>query len=388
MAVFSEKDLDKSLIVYESLTGSELWRINFQFFTNNFQFSEEGDLIYTLAPTVKTLFAYNSQTGEIVEENTYGDESKQTYWNIFLTPDPNKFLFTSPKGNIVIYDKQKKSIVHEKVFNDNSKYYSSIYSNYYIKADDYEMEGVWNFSVSLCDINTLEYITTLTREVGVIDAGGIKISYNGKYAATNFGGRALQIWDLENKKLFKEYTPTIPTDSTDGRGGQFSLAFAHTNDLLINCGGQMPFDPFSYTTTITNFINDKRALISIKDAYRRIDISKNDTFFAGSLGSNFFVFKLHKNLVPVEEITGNTIPLLYPNPTTGDISIDLIGHQFVESVRINDLQGNEVTKISKNDIIQTNSKVSINLPKLNNGIYLLNVITNNGIISCKLIMEN
>jgi len=98
-------------IMYNSENGVELWRLKFPFFTNNFQFSIDGSLVYVLTPSEKTVFGYSSQTGEIIETNTYGNETNETYWNLWLTPNPNRFLFTSPTGKNAIYDKQQGSII-------------------------------------------------------------------------------------------------------------------------------------------------------------------------------------------------------------------------------------------------------------------------------------
>jgi len=391
LAVLSTLDLKKYLNVYDAISGEELWRIDFPFFANNFQFSLEGDLIFVLAPSEKTVFGYNSQNGEIVEQNTYGNETQQTYWNLFLTPDTNKFLFTSPTGKNAIYDKQKKSIILEKLNSDNSQSYSSPYSNYYLKADDYESGGEWIFTVSIWDLKTLEFVANLVREPGVIDAGEAKISYNGKFAATNFGTRALQIWDLENKKLFKEYPPTIPTDSTSGGGSQNSVTFSHSNELIVNCGGELfRSSPQGRSTTITNFINNKRTLIFDRmSGALSIDIEKNDNYIAFPReGKNIVVYKLHKDAVPVEEIHNKTIQILYPNPSTGKITVNIPQNfGIINSGQMIDNSGKIVKTYLPNDLLPSESKLTLNLNEISNGVYILKLTSANDILTYKIILE-
>jgi hypothetical protein len=390
LAVFSALDLKKYLNVYDAISGEELWRIDFPFFANNFQFSLEGDLIFVLAPSEKTVFGYNSQNGEIVEQNTYGNETQQTYWNLFLTPDTNKFLFTSPTGKNAIYDRQKKSIILEKLNSDNSQSYSSPYSNYYLKADDYESGGEWIFTVSIWDLKTLEFVSNLVREPGVIDEGEAKISYNGKYAATNFGGRALQIWDLENKKLFKEYPPTIPTHTTNGTGGQLSLAFCYDNELLINCGGDYLFDTKGSSTTITNIINNKRALmIDTMAGALSLDVNKNDNLIAYPRnGQNIVVYKLHKDAVPVEEYSKEIQDTIYPNPTIGNITINIPQkYGFINAGQIFDNSGKIVKTYLLNELLTSESKLTLNLNEISNGVYILKLTSANDILTYKIILE-
>ena len=174
-------------IMYNSENGEELWQNKFPFFTNNFQFSIDGSLVYVFTPSEKTIFGYNIQTGEIVETNTYGEGLNATYWNLWLTPNPNIFLLSNPIGCTAIYDKLQKKVVKEKLSNAVTKIYASPYSDYLIKAEEFLEFNDWKFRVSLWDINTLDLVANLVEDFGVLDGGGeAKFSYNGKYGVTHY----------------------------------------------------------------------------------------------------------------------------------------------------------------------------------------------------------
>jgi WD40 repeat protein len=384
LGVFIERNLTRNLIVYEALTGKQLWKFDLPYFAQNFQFSIDGNLVYIFTPSEKAVFGYNSQTGELVETNKYENEENATYWYLYLTKNPNRFMITNPLGSCAIFDKIEKKLLIEKLSNRNTRMYACPYSDYFIKAEGYIINKVSKVNISLWNVNTLESVALLEEiDASLEDGSDIKISYNGKYAATNFGTTALKIWDLENKKLFKVYSPTI-----NKPGAQMGLAFAHNEPIIVNTGGY--FYEFSgYATTITNYLNDKRAIFYDKNTYfHYIDIDKSDKYLAFDGGYNLVVIKLNKDAVPVEEIKNEKIKTLYPNPATGTISI-LIPDNFgiIERTEIIDNFGSIIRLLdSKNNKLNGNN-LTLNVSDLQNGSYFLRISNVANSITYKLIVK-
>ncbi|GAB1369990.1 hypothetical protein MASR1M45_00480 [Candidatus Kapaibacterium sp.] len=354
--------------------GDSLWARIFNTRIYRFTVSQSGTSIWVNNALDSELVEMDWNNGDIM--NRYRYKNPVSYYNmVFSTPNPKVFLMTNHAQSFALYDIEKGEIIKEKKISHISKYGVSPYSDYFILAYQYESSNTWKTKINIYDIKTLDNIATLGEEEGLVENGGeAKISYNGKYAATNFGGRALQIWDLENKKLFKEYTPTIPTDSTTGRGGGPSLAFCNNEELLINCGGRFSRIT-TMATTITNLVIDKRAIIYPDNGFSTIDINNLDTKLAGGSGGDIVVLKLRKDAVPVKEYSQNSEPEIYPNPATDYINIQLSNKRLQpfavdDKIQIFDILGVEVLAES---IPTMTSSHRMNIEKLAAGVYFIKI---------------
>lgn len=83
----------------------------------------------------------------------------------------------------------------------------------------------------------------------------------------------------------------------------------------------------------------------------------------------------------IGEIDKNENLLIYPNPTTNQFSIDF-GQQSIQAVLIYDVVGKEIAHLIIND-----STATINAQTWQNGIYFVRIITDNRIITKRIIKE-
>jgi len=377
---------DNNIIMFDALSGDSLWSRIFNTRIYKFTVSQSGTSIWVNNALDSELVEIDWNNGQIF--NKYRYKNPVSYYDmVFSTPNPNIFLMTNHAQSFALYDIEKGVIIKEQKISDISKYAVSPNSKYFIRAYQYETNNKFKTKINLYDIMNLEYVATLGEEEGLVNAGEAKISYNGKFAATNFGGRALQIWDLENKKLFKEYTPTIPTDSTSGSGGGPSLAFCHNQELIVNCGGTYA-SATTMATTITNFNNDKRSLIYPDIGFLTIDINYADTQIAGGIGGNIVVLKLTKDAVPVKDSPIDPEQTIYPNPTTGHVSIN-IPQKFgiINSGNLFDISGRVVKTLLPNELNYSGTKLQINIDGIQTGSYILKLNSAKDTISYKIILE-
>jgi hypothetical protein len=92
--------------------------------------------------------------------------------------------------------------------------------------------------------------------------------------------------------------------------------------------------------------------------------------------------------VPVEETTGlaerdgNNIKLLYPNPTTGKLTINY-GQSKIENVEIFDVIG----RMQKATTNKQNGEITIDIFHFPTGVYLVKIKTETGIITKKVIKK-
>lgn len=389
LAVLSADAVGK-LTMFDSETGKELWTVPKEtYYFYQFSYSLDGSKIYTLPPAEKQISIIDVNTGVILDTLpvvTTLDVEDWYYGFVYQTKDPNILLLGDRSMCFAVYDISKRQIIKELFGNRNNKLYASPNSDYFINAYQYELENKWRTKIVMMDINTLDVNTAviLGEENALVETGGdIKISYNGKYAATNFGGRALQIWDLENKKLFKEYLPSI-----DRGGPQSTLAFSHDNELIINSGGYYKDDLKPTSTNITNLVNDKRAIIFENTPFGSIDINMGDTKFAASRAGTVFVFRLNKDAVPVKETPTEIDSIIYPNPTTGNIIVNIperIG--LINKGQLFDNTGKIIKNYLPHELQTSDSKLILNINDLNNGLYILKLSNSNNVLTYKIILE-
>ncbi len=381
--------------MYDANTGEELWAFTkATYYFNQFSYSLDGSKIYVLPPSDEKINIIDINTGEILDtlpveislkmkENEVGN-----YSSVYQTKNPNILLIGNLSGCYALYDISKRQIIRERYGDYHNRFYASPNSDYFIDASSY-YDDDWIVQLVMIDVNTLSTVVILGEEENAgFEGGDIKISYNGKYAATNHGTRALQIWDLDNRKLFKEYSPTIPTETTSGGGPQYALAFCHDNEMIINSGGhyKQPNQPSS--ATITNFINDKRAILQEIASFRSLDVNNEDTKLASALGSILVVLNLRKDAVPVRETPSEIDSIIYPNPTTGNILVNIpesIG--LINKGQLFDNTGKIVKNYLPHELQTINSKLILNINDLNNGFYLLKLSNSNNVLTYKIILE-
>jgi hypothetical protein len=378
---------DNNIIMFDALSGDSLWSRIFNTRIYKFTVSQSGTSIWVNNALDSELVEIDLNNGQIF--NKYRYKNPVSYYDmVFSTPNPNIFLMTNHAQSFALYDIEKGVIIKEQKISDISKYAVSPNSKYFIRAYQYETNNNIKTKINLYDINTLDFVATLGEEEGLVNAGEAKISYNGKFAATNFGGRALQIWDLENKKLFKEYTPTIPTDSTSGRGGQTALAFCHNNENLINSGGKHISYTSPSSTSINNFLNNKRAIIFKEKNFTTLDVTQDDLYFVGGQYTTFYVLKLHLDAVSVDEMLSSSNDIIYPNPTTGSFTINIPQNfGIINSGQIFDNSGKIVKTYLPNELLISESKLTLNLNDIRNGVYILKLTSANDILTYKIILE-
>ena len=102
----------------------------------------------------------------------------------------------------------------------------------------------------------------------------------------------------------------------------------------------------------------------------------------GSFGDNTFLDNVHfsnEEVVSIDELESKTLSV-YPNPSNGLFYLESV-NPLNGSVEVIDLQGRRVYKQKLN--LGANAKLELDLSTLSDGIYTINVISNEGMINTK-----
>ena len=73
----------------------------------------------------------------------------------------------------------------------------------------------------------------------------------------------------------------------------------------------------------------------------------------------------------------------YPNPTTGHLIVSLLNNDVIEAIKIYDLLGNLLFNFNYDKV----NKAQIDIFLLDNGIYFLEIVSNNNRIIKKIIKD-
>ncbi len=383
--------------MYDANTGEELWTFTkATYYFNQFSYSLDGSKLYILPPSDNQINIIDINTGEILDTLPVEISLKMkeyevgNYRSVYQTKNPNILLIGNPSMCFALYDISKRQIIKELFGNRKNKFYASPNSDYFINAYQYKYENKWITRIVLMDINTLDVNTAviLGEENALVEtSGSVRISYNGKYAATNFGSSALSIWDLENKKLFKKYTPTIPTETMDGIGGGTGLTFSHDNENIINSGGGY-VSHTTMATTLTNFISDKRTLIYPSTGFHSIDIDILNTKLAGGNGDDIIILKFKTDVISVKDQEHEFKFVIYPNPTTNNVTIGIPEHfGLIRSAQLLDSSGKLVKSFLPHELIYQGQNLILSLNGLMTGVYYLQLSNLNTVLSYQIILE-
>ena len=117
-----------------------------------------------------------------------------------------------------------------------------------------------------------------------------------------------------------------------------------------------------------------------------LQLSNNQLLIIGSTGNQFFAIKVDSltNNLPtgtLEMLTLNSIDFeMFPNPAKNWVQVKLKGTNRLESYQLLDIKGQLLkSESSTNGFIPTKD--------LSNGIYLIRLTTDNGVVSKKLIIS-
>lgn len=101
------------------------------------------------------------------------------------------------------------------------------------------------------------------------------------------------------------------------------------------------------------------------------------------LTNNFFIAQITVNTTSQNEINDENSVKMYPNPTNGVLKIDEKLNEKISDILVYNVYGDNVTSN-----ISYNQQSNIDLTKLRNGIYILIINTNDGIVTKKIIKQN
>lgn len=139
-----------------------------------------------------------------------------------------------------------------------------------------------------------------------------------------------------------------------------------SNLCRINANGVFDTSFRSSNITITSLVGHKVYVVKTQN--------NNSVLIGGNK-----LFKIVNTLLSTNDFTKSIISL-YPNPVKDILNITLSENTSIENYEIYDLLGKKV--MSKNTTQNT-----VNISGLSKGIYLLKVLTNEGIITNKFIKE-
>jgi hypothetical protein len=113
-----------------------------------------------------------------------------------------------------------------------------------------------------------------------------------------------------------------------------------------------------------------------------LDIDPSDEYLACGSGTNIMIIKLKKDAVPVEEIADDTLQVLFPNPTSGIVTLNNLNiNNYL--IKLTDLSGREI--LIKDKISINENDISIDLISLHSGIYFFSLSDKNHYKTYKII---
>lgn len=135
-----------------------------------------------------------------------------------------------------------------------------------------------------------------------------------------------------------------------------------------NFNGTIKLDNINYTATA--------GLVTIPSVQ-----PGNHTITKGSVANLYYIKTAYTNLSLDNPISKKDI-IVYPNPVTNDLNISIANYIAVEQISIYSLVGQLVRSIDSGSNIQT-----INMSDLTNGVYIVKIKTNQGVIDQKIIKK-
>ena len=117
-----------------------------------------------------------------------------------------------------------------------------------------------------------------------------------------------------------------------------------------------------------------------------LQLPNNELLIIGNSGDQFFALKvdsLSSNLITSlnESFSTKLVDVeMFPNPTSGWISIDLNGSAHLEGYFLYDLNGKLL-------ISERSNIGSVNLSQLENGVYFIQVLTDKGSVTKKVVIS-
>ena len=106
-------------------------------------------------------------------------------------------------------------------------------------------------------------------------------------------------------------------------------------------------------------------------------ISFGATTLLGDSTDHFFLAKYNPTLYIPENTSESTLLTLYPNPTTGKISLNCIKQTDICTLEVYDCIGREVYHIDFNQMQLSNNALELQLPLLPSGVYLHRAVGKN-----------
>jgi len=107
-----------------------------------------------------------------------------------------------------------------------------------------------------------------------------------------------------------------------------------------------------------------------------------DNYLYASTHGGLYRLNLDSMITNTKEIAASTFLEVYPNPTSGNVTINVNNGNAINSIRIFDLPGRLV--YSNENISEENKTLRL---KLNSGLYIINYKDRNGSISRKIIVD-
>ena len=343
------------IILFNPDNGEELLRIND--YRYKFQFSHDSKLIYYVNTVSKLLLGCDVETGEIKEEYSLKYNDILYVGSLNLTKNPDLLIISDG----AVFNKRTNTIIEYSGTSGISQRSAFSLNSDYIIGSVTHSDNIG--SIYYRNTNYIEDLFLLGKIQGNYYTGRIDVSmsYDGKYAASIIAD--LVIWDVENKKIFKTYLPFYWSN-------QWISAFTHKNEMIVVI--ENPGDGTS-AMTITNFKNDKRAVIYPKGIWSfELDIRNDDKSLAfanyiDSLNSlTLTVVKLKTDAVSDVEDNTNDINIISPNPASDFIYLPETNN-LIKEATIYSIFGEKVLQF--NDF-QSNT---IDISGLSKGVYFLRI---------------
>jgi WD40 repeat protein len=342
--------------------------------------NKTGDLI-AVVNSISVVTIWNIQTGEIVKVlDEYPNQTHGLEYNSIAFSNNGKYLAANIikpyEPAIFIWSVSDWKIVGrmENILNPNHVTFSPddsilAVSNIVVNKDC--------ISIGLYKVPNLNYIGFLggTNEYGVYQSA---FSPDGKYLAGAIESSPNKVWNTSDWSLYK---------SLGNVKNSRAVAFSPDSKYVILGGGsfsKLTTDIYDNNTGKLIYSYNNRYLYINSDISNSIDIRKDMNYIA--VGGAFGIYMLNAKWNPtsvIQDIIPISETLVYPNPTTGTISIALNPKFCNGKWFLYDLAGNAINQ----GIINFADVFELNVSDLIPNTYFLNFINGNEKETFKFIKE-
>jgi len=361
-------------IFYDAFTGDEMYRLPFN---AEVHFIENDNKFIQLAPNRDRLVIYDTKTYLPLDTLEFDDRKIGTIsisndestiigvvtkglrrWNLHTGQIMKTKDFEMVPGLVKIENGNMKFILDDNrlVVGEIKKYIISE------KPIEYGLK----LGIKIYDVNTLDSIDYFSNKFD------FELSETNQYIAFNNGesNNGVEIYDFATKQLLRR----LPVNGPSLTG----IEFSPDDKYIVTSNG-----PGQNSLIVWNVETGNQTHRYWPSSYSTVDVSHNGSYILAVFGRRLRMFYARFGPTNVPNNEDGNEPLIYPNPSTGEVNIPIGNRTLKGTVRVYDVSGNIVLT---HPLAPSREGVSVrfDVSELPSGTYM--VIMDNG-VSYKLIVN-